>query len=207
MPGSSSTRRPRRCWRGSTRPSGWSRASTRPLRAGHRRRHYRDHRGLHRHARPGLPRRVPTRAGRAPGGCSAPLRPGGTVPPDGAAGRRPRRCGPVPGGVSRVSNRTVTRPRPSPRPSRGRGRRAPRPPGRPAAGSSRPARLNRRPRWHSSTGRRRRSARSLGEQVLLQHVGQPGHPDAEQPYAAVTSTAASSDWAIAPIDLAAGRSR
>ena len=62
------TRRPRRCWPGSTPRSAWSRrVDDGTLRARHRRRQRRDHRGLHRDARPRLPRDRAAGAGRARG--------------------------------------------------------------------------------------------------------------------------------------------
>ena len=67
-PGSASTRRPRRCSPGSTRPSAWSSRSTTPLRPGHRRRQRRGRRRLDRHARPRLPRRRAAGSGRGPPG-------------------------------------------------------------------------------------------------------------------------------------------
>ena len=94
-----------------------------------------------------------------------------------------------PGGVSRVSNRTVTRPRPEPHTQPGPivvvSRRR-----RPAASRAQPATRvarssdRRRPApRHRPPGRRRRRLVRL-EQPFLDDVGQPGHADPEQPDAA-----------------------
>jgi putative glutamine amidotransferase len=101
----------------------------------------------------------------------------------GAGGDRPcRRCAPVRGPLVRVSKRTVTRPSPEPQTQPARARRA----RRPRRGAS-PVGAARAPPGDGTAVPARRAPPRVGgprrEQVLLQHVGEPGDADAQQPHA------------------------